>query len=118
MYDWMDGCYYNGSGLNVIKNPNQFSDSANGVNVGTLTSGYPSKFTVRTQAGFPVFAPSQSNGSDSTYSCDYWGFDSSSPCLYVGGYYYQFTGRGLFCVDYSDVSVSYASIGCRLQELP
>ena len=28
VYDWMDGCYYNSNGLNVIKNPNQFSDSA------------------------------------------------------------------------------------------
>ena len=118
VYDWMDGCYYNGSGLNVIKNPNQFSDSANGVNVGTLTSGYPSRFTVRSQAGFPVFAPSQSNGSDSTYSCDYWHFDSSYPCLCVGGNYYQNTNHGLFYVDYYYASYSGAHIGCRLQELP
>ena len=118
VYDWMDGCYYNGSGLNVIKNPNQFSDSANGVNVGTLTSGYPSRFTVRSQAGFPVFAPSQSNGSDSTYSCDGWNFSSSYPCLFVGGSYGQGTGRGLFYVDYNVASSSVASIGCRLQELP
>ena len=118
VYDWMDGCYYNGSGLNVIKNPNQFSDSANGVNVGTLTSGYPSRFTVRSQAGFPVFAPSQSNGSDSTYSCDDWSFRSSGPCLCVGGYYSQNTYHGLFFVHYSSASYSVASIGCRLQELP
>ena len=118
VYDWMDGCYYNGNGLNIIKNPSQFSDSANGVNVGTLTSGYPSKFTVRSQAGFPVFVPSQSNGSDSTYSCDYWNFSSSVPCLFVGGYYYQYTDHGLFFVSYSSASYSYASIGCRLQELP
>ena len=118
VYDWMDGCYYNGSGLNVIKNPNQFSDSANGVNVGSISSGWPSRFTVRTQAGFPVFAPSQSNGSDSTYSCDSWYFYSSNPCLYVGGYYYQDTNLGLFYVDCSVASVSGAFIGCRLQELP
>ena len=118
VYDWMDGCYYNGNGLNIIKNPSQFSDSANGVNVGTLTSGYPSKFTVRSQAGFPVFVPSQSNGSDSTYSCDYWNFLSSSPCLFVGGDYNQLTNRGLFYVYYNGTSSSYASIGCRLQELP
>ena len=114
----MDGCYYNGSGLNVIKNPNQFSDSANGVNVGTLTSGYPSRFTVRSQAGFPVFAPSQSNGSDSTYSCDGWSFSSSNPCLYVGGDYYQYTFHGLFYFYFNDVSYSLAYVGCRLQELP
>lgn len=118
VYDWMDGCYYNGSGLNIIKNPSQFSDSANGVNVGTLTSGYPSKFTVRSQAGFPVFVPSQSNGSDSTYSCDYWDFVSSGPCLYVGGYYYRYTSRGLFYVNCDGSSLSSANFGCRLQELP
>ena len=114
VYDWMDGCYYNGNGLNIIKNPSQFSDSANGVNVGTLTSGYPSKFTVRSQAGFPVFVPSQSNGSDSTYSCDHWNFDSSSPCLYVGGNYNQNTNHGLFYVNYNSTSNSNANIGCRI----
>ena len=34
VYDWMDGCYYNSNGLNVIKNPAQFCDSGNGVLVG------------------------------------------------------------------------------------
>lgn len=118
VYDWMDGCYYNGSGLNVIKNPNQFSDSANGVSVGTPSNGYPSKFTVKTNGGFPVFVPSQSNGSDSTYSCDGWGFNASGPCLFVGGGYSRDADRGLFCVGYSGSSGSGASVGCRLQELP
>lgn len=118
VYDWMDGCYYNGSGLNVIKNPNQFSDSANGVSVGTLSNGYPSKFTVKTNGGFPLFIPTAANGSDSTYSCDYWAFYSSSPCLFVGGDYSQGAYRGLFYVGYNDASDSGADIGCRLQELP
>ena len=118
VYDWMDGCYYNGSGLNVIKNPNQFSDSANGVSVGTPSNGYPSKFTVKTNGGFPLFIPTAANGSDSTYSCDYWYFGSSGPCLFVGGNYHQRTNHGLFFVSYDDVSNSYADIGCRLQELP
>ena len=118
VYDWMDGCYYNGSGLNVIKNPNQFSDSANGVSVGTPSNGYPSKFTVKTNGGFPLFIPTAANGSDSTYSCDGWYFYSSSPCLYVGGNYYQSTHHGLFFVSYSNASNSSANIGCRLQELP
>ena len=118
VYDWMDGCYYNGSGLNVIKNPNQFSDSANGVSVGTPSNGYPSKFTVKTNGGFPLFIPTAANGSDSTYSCDNWSFGSSVPCLFVGGSYSQGTSRGLFCVVYVGTSVSGANIGCRLQELP
>ena len=114
----MDGCYYNGSGLNVIKNPNQFSDSANGVSVGTPSNGYPSKFTVKTNGGFPLFIPTAANGSDSTYSCDSWGFNSSGPCLCVGGSYGQGTGRGLFFVGYYSASGSVANFGCRLQELP
>ena len=118
MYDWMDGCYYNSNGLNIIKNPSQFSDSANGVSVGTPSNGYPSKFTVKTNGGFPLFIPTAANGSDSTYSCDYWNFYSSNPCLCVGGYYSRDTNRGLFYVNCNGVSDSSASIGCRLQELP
>lgn len=118
VYDWMDGCYYNGSGLNIIKNPSQFSDSANGVSVGTPSNGYPSKFTVKTNGGFPLFIPTAASGSDSTYSCDVWVFDSSHPCLFVGGYYSQDANHGLFCVGYDSTSYSYAGIGCRLQELP
>lgn len=118
VYDWMDGCYYNSNGLNIIKNPSQFSDSANGVSVGTPSSGWPSKFTVKTNGGFPLFIPTAASGSDSTYSCDYWYFVSSSPCLYVGGYYSQDTYHGLFCVDYNGASNTSSSVGCRLQELP
>ena len=118
VYDWMDGCYYNGSGLNIILNPNSFSDSANGVNVGKPSSGYPSAFSVKGEGGFPLFIPTAASGSDSTYSCDFWSFHSSLPCLCVGGYYFQSTYRGLFCVNCDDVSSSLAFIGCRLQELP
>ena len=114
VYDWMDGCYYNGSGLNVIKNPNQFSDSANGVSVGTPSNGYPSKFTVKTNGGFPLFIPTAANGSDSTYSCDSWYFYSSGPCLYVGGNYNQNTNHGLFYVNYNNASNSNSNIGCRI----
>ena len=118
VYDWMDGCYYNGNGLNLILNPNNFSDSSGGTSVGTPSNGWPSAFNVATAGGFPMFYPTAASGSDSTYSCDYWHFYSSVPCLCVGGYYYQLTDHGLFCVNYYNASVSGANIGCRLQELP
>ena len=118
VYDWCDGCYYNGNGLNIIKNPSQFSDSSNGVSVGTPSHGYPSKFSVKTNGGFPLFIPTQASGSDSTYSCDYWSFGSSEPCIHVGGYYSQGTRYGLFRVNCDPASHSYQDIGCRLQELP
>ena len=27
VYDWLDGCYYDANGLNIILNPSSFSDS-------------------------------------------------------------------------------------------
>lgn len=119
VYDWCDGCYYNSNGLNIILNPSKFSDSSGGTAVGVPSAGYPSAFTVKTTGGFPLFIPTAEGGSDSTYSCDYWHFDSSSSCLYVGGgYNSEDVYFGMFYVnDYSDLSAS-SSIGCRLQELP
>lgn len=119
VYDWMDGCYYNNNGLNVISNPNNFSDSANGTLVGTPSSGYPSDFTIPTASGLEwALFPSAANGSQTTYVPDGWYFSGSSPCLYHGGYYYQYQNRGPFYVNYDRTSSSDGYIGCRLQERP
>lgn len=118
VYDWCDGCYNNSNGLHIILNPNNFSDSANGTSVGTPSSGWPSAFSVKTAGGFPLFIPTATGGSDSTYSCDGWNFGTSVPCVFVGGDYGQNAYRGLFCVGYYGASSTYASVGCRLQELP
>ena len=74
VYDWMDGCYYNSNGLNVIKNPAQFSDSGNGVLVGKPAgSDYPSDLAILTQDGLAwELYPSAVNGSQTTYVSDYW----------------------------------------------
>lgn len=118
VYDWCDGCYNNSSGLNIILNPNSFSDSSGGTAVGVPSSGYPSAFSVKTNGGFPLFIPSAASGSETTYSCDSWSFDASYPCVYVGGNYGQNGGRGLFYVYCNTASSTYASIGSRLLELP
>lgn len=119
VYDWMDGCYYNSNGLNVIKNPNQFSDSANGTLVGKPVAGYPSDFTIPTQSGLEwALFPSAAAGSTTNYVPDYWNFGGSYPCLFRGGYFYQYQNRGPFCVDYDGTSSTSADIGCRLQERP
>ena len=119
VYDWMDGCYYNNNGLNVISNPNNFSDSANGTLVGTPSSGYPSDFTVPTASGLEwALFPSAANGSQTTYVPDSWSFNGSSPCLYHGGYFSQYRNRGPFYVYYNRTSSSSDYIGCRLQERP
>ena len=119
VYDWMDGCYYNSNGLNVIKNPNQFSDSANGTLVGKPVAGYPSDFTIPTQSGLEwALFPSAAAGSTTNYVPDYWYFYGSSPCLRHGGYYDQYQDHGPFCVYCGGASGAYASVGCRLQERP
>ena len=115
----MDGCYYNANGLNVIKNPNQFSDNANGVLVGKPTSGYPSDFAIPTQSGLEwALYPSESSGSTTTCVPDHWSFYGGYPCLYLGGFYSQDQSHGPFYVGYGYASSSLSSIGCRLQERP
>lgn len=117
-YDWCDGCYYNSNGLNIILNPSKFSDSSGGTAVGVPSNGWPSAFRVKANGDFPVFIPTSASGSDATYSCDYWHFSSSGPCLYVGGYYSHGSYCGLFCVYCSGASDYGGGVGCRLQELP
>lgn len=46
-------------------------------------------------------------------TCDNWNFNSSNPCLYVGGNYNRNTNHGLFYVNYNSVSNSNTNIGCR-----
>lgn len=118
VWDWCDGCYNNGDGLNIILNPANFSDNSGGTAVGVPSNGWPSAFGVKTNGGFPMFIPTSTSGSDATYSCDYWNFSSSGPCLYVGGYYGRSSYFGLFYVTFNGTSDAYGYIGCRLQELP
>lgn len=120
VYDWMDGCYYNSNGLNVILNPSKFSDNANGTLIGSIpSSGYPNDMAVPTQSGFEwALRPATTGGSDSTYVPDYWDFGGSSPCLYRGGNYDRYQIRGPFCVSYGSASSANTSVGCRLQERP
>lgn len=117
-YDFCDGCYNNSNGLNIILNPNNFSDSSGGTSVGTPTSGWPSAFNVVSQAGFPMIIPSASSGGENVASCDYWNFCTGSPVIFVGGYYGQSGGHGLFYVYCTNATSADANLGSRLQELP
>lgn len=117
-YDVTDGCYNNSNGLNIILNPNNFSDTSGGVSVGTPTSGWPSAFNVVSQAGFPMIIPSASNGGENVASCDGWNFDTGYPVICVGGNYSQNGNRGLFFVSYTLATYAYSYLGSRLQELP
>ena len=119
VYDWLDGCYYNSNGLNIIMNPANFSDTANGTAVGTPSSGYPTAMTAATVSGLEwVIYPTAAGGSTTTCVPDSWYFYASYPCLFVGGFYSQSLDRGLFCVGYNTASSALAYVGCRLQKLP
>ena len=117
--DWMDGCYYSSSGMSVIKNPANFSDTANGTVIGTPTDGYPSVMSLSSVSGFEwCIYPTTSSGSTTTYFPDYWYFYASYPCLYAGGYYARSLNYGAFFVYCASASSADAGVGCRLQELP
>ena len=118
--DWMDGCYYNNNGLNVILNPAKFSDNANGTLIGSMPSnGYPSDLAIPTQSGFEwALRPAATSGSQTTYVPDSWTFDGGGSCLRRGGGYGQHLYYGTFCVAFGGTSSQSSSIGCRLQERP
>ena len=119
VFDWMDGCYYNDSGLNIINTPSKFNDTSNGVVVGVPSSGFPSTFSVSTKSGLKwAIYPTAAGGSETTYSADGWYFGSSYPCLFVGGYYNRDQNSGLFYVSCNWSPNILGYIGCRLQKLP
>ena len=119
VFDWMDGCYYSG-GMNIIKNPNNFSDTANGTLIGLPPgTGYISGWNVPSVSGFDwAIYPSAVSGGSSSYVPDYWSYGASGPCLYCGGGYGQYLYHGLWYVYCSGASSVDSSIGCRLQILP
>lgn len=122
VYDWLDGCVNNSEGLNIILNPEQFTDVNDGPEiklVGLPTNGYPSALSVSTTGGFPMFYPTASDGSESTYIPDTWEFVAENrPSLYCGGCYGRFLFQGLFSVGYFTATGIDVSLGCRLQKLP
>ena len=122
VYDWCDGIYFNSANVYAIKNPSNFSDTSGGTLVGSrpTTSGYTSAWNVPNASGLEyALYPNAVNGTDSTYICDYCGYDSSGVVLFVGGHYSQSTNHGLFYLNgYYTASYAYTGIGCRLVKLP
>lgn len=112
--DWMDGCYYSSSGMSVVLNPNNFSDTKNGTVIGTPSGGYSTAFAVSDWAIYP----NATDSSSSTGSCDLWGYYSGSPCLFCGGYYGRVEVRGLFFVSCIRASNAPSDSGFRVIVLP
>ena len=122
VYDWCDGIYFSGANVYCAKNPASFSDTSGGTQVGTRATqaGWISAWTNPTADGFEyALYPNAVAGSESTFVCDYCGYNASGVVLCVGGNYGQSQNLGAFClVGNGAASVAVANIGCRLQKLP
>ena len=101
-------------GDSVSENPYYKNIAANGV-----VTGYKSKIVTTSTCDF--FALSCTNGSETTYWCDYnWdNTDASEHCLLIGGRSDAGGVAGLFLLGSDNgVGYSYAHIGSRLTYLP
>ncbi len=103
--------------------PEQFANNKNTsykpLTTATVVTGY--KTEIRATPTCDFFAAACTNGSESTYWCDYnWdNTDTSERCLIIGGRSDDSSQAGLFYLDSADgVGRSHASIGSRLTYLP
>lgn len=126
VYDWVDGCYYIYTGLYVIMNPENFSDTSGGVNIGKPTAasslyGCPSSFAVCKIVGYEwCMVPTAQNGTYRDYSSyvpDTWYYDAYCSCLYCGGGYSQSKNVGMFCVFSDEDTMQDPEVGCRIMKL-
>ncbi len=103
--------------------PEQFANNKNTsykpLTTATVVTGY--KTEIRATPTCDFFAAACTNGSESTYWCDYnWdNTDTSEHCLLIGGRSGDSSKAGLFYLNSSDgVGASSAIIGSRLTYLP
>lgn len=103
--------------------PEQFANNKNTsykpLTTATVVTGY--KTEIRATPTCDFFAAACTNGSESTYWCDYnWdNTDTSEHCLLIGGSSGNGGSAGLFALASDDgVGNSAANIGCRLTYLP
>ena len=103
--------------------PDQFDTNKNNsykpLTSASVTTGY--KTEIRATPTCDFFAEACTNGSETTYWCDYnWdNTDASEHCLLIGGSSGNGGAAGLFGLDsYSGVGASFATIGSRLTYLP
>lgn len=125
--DFIDGCIpVLNEGLHIILKPADFADKTKGVNIGIFSGNFPSKFVVKNLTGlFPLFFPTEANGSDSTYTTDtgktYYVISGSldySNVILHGGWYAQYKSLGMFNLHTGDDSNALDRDGSRLMKLP
>ena len=123
VYDWCDGIYFSSANVYCIKNPANFSDTANGTLVGTraTSNGTSSVWTNPSVSGFEYAIYPSAVVEDSTsltYVCDYSYYHSSADVLFVGGCYTQYRRDGLFSMYGYDAASGTGTLGSRLMKLP
>lgn len=103
--------------------PDQFATNKNNsykpLTSAAVVTGYKTEIRVTPTCDF--FAEACTNGSETTYWCDYnWdNTDTSEHCLLIGGHSDYGGQAGLFYLhSVSGVGTSYATIGSRLTYLP
>lgn len=103
--------------------PDQFATNKNNsykpLTSAAVVTGYKTEIRVTPTCDF--FAEACTNGSETTYWCDYnWdNTDTSEHCLLIGGRSGNGGQAGLFNLDSTnEVGASFASIGSRLTYLP
>lgn len=103
--------------------PDQFATNKNNsykpLTSAAVVTGYKTEIRVTPTCDF--FAEACTNGSETTYWCDYnWdNTDTSEHCLLIGGSSDAGGGAGLFALrSYAGVGASGADIGSRLTYLP
>lgn len=107
----------------ICENPINFSTNLTTkytpICIEPVVTGYKTEIVITPTCDF--FAHACTNGSESTYWCDYnWdNTDTSEHCLLIGGRSGHGGGAGLFHLDSSDgVGYSGAALGSRLTYLP
>lgn len=124
--DWVDGIRVASTSVYCTKNPTEFDDRYNGVEIGTFsTSGnWIVGFSESQATGyeFALFPYGGSSGSYSTYICDYYAGGSNTPCVAIGGIANISSSfklrNGAFNIAFRDANSPSDGIGTRLMKLP
>lgn len=121
--EYLDGCRYAGSNytsLYIIPNPSQFSDTNNGLSIGTVAtssgSTYPKYYKVVNSNYMPLFIPGELGGNTDG---DTWRY--GKPCIFGGGSFGDYQEWGLMminAIEANNYTLYTGKLGARLMKLP
>lgn len=121
-YEWVDGIYFTKESVYIVNNPNNFSDTNNGVNIGTRATaqGYIKDWRIPNISGYEwaLYPSSLTGNATKSYTCNYY-YPESGNVLYTGAPRAIIDGRGSFMLYGDFLNTSTSSIICsRLMKLP